>query len=93
MFDAEVFCHELVLRAYIVVEHDVWKRAEVWHVGWRGGLAVAEERGDDDVVFRRIEGFVGAREPEIVGYRCNLGLVMWVGKLGHGDAQPEYQVG
>jgi hypothetical protein len=93
VLDTEVLCHELVLRAHVVVEHDVWKRAEVWHVGWRRGLAVAEERGDYDVVFGRIEGFAGACEPEVVGYRCILELVRWVDGLRDGHAQPEYQVG
>lgn len=38
-------------------------------------MAVAEEGGDDDVECGGVEGFVGAGEPEIVGYCYALMLV------------------
>lgn len=56
--NAQVLRDELVLRAHVVVEGAFGERARSGVVGWRGGLAVAEEGGDDDVVVLGVEGLV-----------------------------------
>jgi hypothetical protein len=58
---------ELVLGSHIVVEQNVWERAQVWHVGWRGRFSIAKESWYDYVVLFGVQSLVGSCEPEVIG--------------------------
>ena len=53
-----MLCDELVLRANVVVVRALRERARGGVIGWRSGLAVAEESGNDDVVVLGVECLV-----------------------------------
>lgn len=65
MGDAQVLREEGVLRADVVIEGDAGPGAEGGGVRGGGGLAVAEEGGDHDVVL--FGGEDVAEEPLVVG--------------------------
>ena len=50
MLDAEMFRHKLMLCSNVVVKGDIRERLSCWVIRWGGGLAVAEEGGNDDEV-------------------------------------------
>lgn len=77
--DPQVAGDELVLGTDVVVEGYQGEGAERGRVGGGGGLPVAEEGGDDDVVVLRVEGLVGAGEPEVLGDYLERGVsvCMW----------------
>lgn len=70
MRDAQAVGNKLVLRSHIVLDSDVGKLAtlaRLARVGRAYGLAVANHGGDNDEVVCRVERFVIANEPLIVG--------------------------
>jgi len=62
----QVLGHERVLGSHIVVECDLGERLD-GRVRGGGGLAVAEEGGDYDVVFLGVEDLVLPDQPLVVG--------------------------
>jgi len=42
MLYTKMFSDELMLRSHVVVKQHFWKWAQIWHVGWRRRLAIAE---------------------------------------------------
>ena len=67
MPDTQVLRHELVLRAYVIVEQNIRERSKIRSITRGRGLAVPEEGGDDDEVAGRVQRFVCADEPFVVG--------------------------
>lgn len=60
MVDAEVLREQSMLGADVVVKQDFGERFQIWVIGRRRGLAIAEEGGDDYEVFLGIQGLVFA---------------------------------
>lgn len=91
---AQAVRHEAVLRRHVVAEGDVREGPElgpqVRHVGRRGRLPVAEERGDDDEVLIRVERPAGPHEPLIVCYGAREPRWVYYRRAGRG---PERLVG
>lgn len=86
--------HQSVLCGDVIAERDVRERPEVRgqvrHVGWRGRLAVAQERGDDDEVLVRVERLVRTDEPLVVCYEAREPRWVYYRRVGGG---PECLVG
>lgn len=63
--DQPILCDDIVFKGHV---GEGLVLGKVWHVGGAGGLAIAEQGGDDDEVFIWAKSLVCVNEPFIVGY-------------------------